>query len=52
MDLESDLIAALRLIKEGNNWVRPEENFEVVVRENLDDKGEQCLIEIKKRIFT
>lgn len=49
--LNPDLIAALRLIKEGNNWVRPEENFEVVVRENLDDKGEQCLIEIKREFL-
>lgn len=30
--LNPDLIAALRLIKEGENWVRPEENFIVVAR--------------------
>ncbi|HHL2712540.1 TPA: hypothetical protein ACQ39K_004152 [Yersinia enterocolitica] len=46
--LNPDLIAALRLIKEGANWVRPEENFEVVAREILDEKGEQRLIEIKR----
>lgn len=46
--LNPDLVAALRLIKEGNNWVRPEENFEVVARETLDENGEQRLIEIKR----
>lgn len=46
--LNPDLIAALRLIKEGSHWVRPEENFEVVARETLDEKGEQLLIEIKR----
>ena len=46
--LNPDLVAALRLIKEGDNWVRPEENFVVVAREILDEKGEQRLIEIKR----
>ncbi|OAT20746.1 hypothetical protein M979_0474 [Buttiauxella noackiae ATCC 51607] len=46
--LNPDLIAALRLIKEGEQWVRPEENFVVVAREVLDEKGEQRLIEIKR----
>lgn len=46
--LNPDLIVALRLIKEGNNWVRPEENFNVVAREILDEKSEQRLIEIKR----
>ncbi|MDO6499598.1 hypothetical protein [Photobacterium sanguinicancri] len=46
--LNPDLVAALRLIKEGDNWVRPEENFMVVAREILDEKGEQRLIEIKR----
>ncbi|MCX3310404.1 hypothetical protein ORN12_15585 [Pantoea vagans] len=46
--LNPDLIAALRLIKEGDHWVRPEENFVVVAREILDEKGEQRLIEIKR----
>ncbi len=46
--LNPDLVAALRLIKEGNNWVRPEENFVVVAREILDENGEQRLIEIKR----
>ena len=49
--LNPDLIIALRLIKEGNNWVRPEENFVVVAREVLDEKGEHQLIEIKREFL-
>lgn len=49
--LNPDLIVALRLIKEGNNWVRPEENFVVVAREVLDEKGEHHLIEIKREFL-
>ncbi len=49
--LNPDLVVALRLIKEGNNWVRPEESFVVVAREVLDEKGEQCLIEIKREFL-
>jgi hypothetical protein len=46
--LNPDLVAALHLIKEGDNWVRPEENFVVVAREILDENGERRLIEIKR----
>ncbi|PCF93871.1 hypothetical protein [Vreelandella nigrificans] len=46
--LNPDLVAALRLIKEGSHWVRPEENFIVVAREVLDENGEQRQIEIKR----
>ncbi|WP_110674235.1 hypothetical protein [Salinicola sp. RZ23] len=46
--LNPDLVAALHLIKEGDNWVRPEENFVVVAREILDENGEQRLVEIKR----
>lgn len=49
--LNPDLVIALRLIKDGTNWVRPEENFVVVAREVLDEKGEQCLIEIKREFL-
>ncbi len=49
--LNPDLIVALRLIKDGNNWVRPEENFVVVVREVLDEKGDHRLIEIKREFL-
>ncbi len=46
--LNPDIVIALRLIKEGTKWVRPEENFVVVAQEKLDEKGQQCLIEIKR----
>lgn len=49
--LNPDLVAALRLIKEGEQWVRPEENFVVVAREVLDKSGEQHLIEIKREFL-
>lgn len=49
--LNPDLVVALRLIKEGGNWVRPEENFVVVARELIDEKGEQRLIEIKREFL-
>jgi hypothetical protein len=49
--LNPDLVVALRLIKEGNNWVRPEENFVVVAREVLDEKGNHRLIEIKREFL-
>ena len=49
--LNPDLVVALRLIKEGNNWVRPEENFVVVAREVLDEKGDHSLIEIKREFL-
>lgn len=49
--LNPDLVVALRLIKEGSNWVRPEENFVVVAREVLDDEGEPRLIEIKREFL-
>lgn len=47
--LNPDLVVALHLIKEGNNWVRPEENFAVVAREILNENGEHRLIEIKRQ---
>lgn len=46
--LNPDLIVALRLVKEGDNWVRPEEDFVVVAREAFDDDGNHRLIEIKR----
>jgi len=49
--LNPDLVVALRLIKEGTNWVRPEENFVEVAREVLGEKGEQRLIEIKREFL-
>jgi hypothetical protein len=49
--LNPDLVVALHLIKEGNNWVRPEEDFVVVAREVLDDEGNHRLIEIKREFL-
>jgi hypothetical protein len=49
--LNPDLIVALRLIKEGNEWVRPEENFTVVVREVFTAEGSHCRIEIKREFL-
>ena len=49
--LNPDLVVALRLVKEGNNWVRPEEDFVVVAREVIDADGSHCLIEIKREFL-
>lgn len=49
--LNPDLVVALHLIKDGANWVRPEENFVVVAREVLDEKGDHRLIEIKREFL-
>ena len=46
--LNPDLVVALKLIKEGTNWVRPEENFVVVARELLDEDGYHQRIEVKR----
>lgn len=46
--LNPDLVVALRLIKEGPNWVRPKEDFVVVAKETLDGDGDHSLIEIKR----
>ena len=49
--LNPDLVVALHLIKDGTNWVRPEENFVVVAREVLEEKGDHRLIEIKREFL-
>lgn len=49
--LNPDLVVALHLIKDGKNWVRPEEDFVVVAREVIDDKGHHRLIEIKREFL-
>ncbi|HNS17353.1 MAG TPA: hypothetical protein PKI34_05990 [Bacteroidales bacterium] len=49
--LNPDIVVALHLIKDGTNWVRPEENFVVVAREVLDEKGNHRLIEIKREFL-
>ena len=49
--LSPDLVVALRLIKEGNNWVRPEEDFVVVAHEMIDEDGSHSQIEIKREFL-
>ncbi|WP_322007999.1 hypothetical protein [Paraburkholderia tropica] len=49
--LNPDLVIALRLIKEGANWVRPEEDFVVVARELIDADGCHTQIEIKREFL-
>jgi hypothetical protein len=49
--LNPDLVVALRLIKDGQNWVRPEEDFVVVAREVLDEEGRHRRIEIKREFL-
>ena len=49
--LSPDLIIALRLVKEGNSWVRPEEDFVEVVREKVDKDGSHTSIEIKREFL-
>ena len=49
--LSPDLVVALHLIKEGRNWVRPEEDFVVVARETVGSDGSHSLIEIKREFL-
>ncbi|CAN7617207.1 hypothetical protein LJR260_004398 [Variovorax paradoxus] len=49
--LNPDLVVALRLIKEGTKWVRPEEDFVEVARESFDENGAHCLVEIKREFL-
>lgn len=49
--LNPDLVVALRLIKEGPNWIRPEEDFVVVARETVGSDGSHRLIEIKREFL-
>ncbi len=49
--INPDLYIALRLIQDGGKWVRPEEDFTVVIREKFDKEGNHALIEIKKEFL-
>lgn len=49
--LSPDLVIALNLIKEGSNWIRPEENFVIVARETFSGDGEYSQIEIKREFL-
>src|SRR5690606_7477535 len=49
--LNPDLVIALRLIKDGHQWVRPEEDFVVVARETVGERG-HTQIEIKREFLS
>lgn len=49
--INPDLIIALGLIQDGTDWVRPEENFIVVIKESFDDAGNHVSIEIKREFL-
>ena len=48
--INQDLIMALDLVKEGNNWVSPSQDFDVVIKEEFSEDGSFSAIEIKKAI--
>lgn len=45
--LSQDLVLALRLLQEGDQWVRPQEDYAVVVRQRRDADGLVVAIEIR-----
>lgn len=47
LHLSQDLVMALRLLKEDDHWVRPEEDYAVVARQRRDAEGEIVAIEIR-----
>lgn len=47
--LNHDLVFALDLIEQGDNWVRPDEGFEIVIRQHRDNEGKIFKIEIKAK---
>ena len=49
--INPDLIMALQLVKEGDTWVSPLENFTPVIKEVLDKDNNHVLIEIKKEFL-
>ena len=45
--LSQDLVMALRLLQEEDRWVRPDEDYAVVVRQRRDAEGSIVAIEIR-----
>jgi len=45
--LSQDLVMALRLLQEGDQWVRPDEDYAVVVRQRRDAEGSIVAVEIR-----
>jgi hypothetical protein len=46
-----DLVMALRLIQEGDTWVRPEEGYVDVIRQRRDNSGKVVTIEIRSEFL-
>lgn len=47
--LDQDLALALNLLREGDDWVRPEDDYEIVVRLIRDENNEPIKVEIKNK---
>ena len=46
--INPDLILALKLVREGNDWISPYDDFDVVIKETYRDDGKPESIDIKK----
>ncbi len=49
--INPDLILALRLIQEGDIWIRPEEGYVDVIRQRRDNSGQVIAIEIRSEFL-
>ena len=49
--LNQDIIFALRLLREGDDWVRPNEMYSVVARLRRDDNGKPLVLEMKSEFL-
>jgi hypothetical protein len=49
--VNQDLILALRLLQEGDTWVRPEEDYVQVIRQRKDATGRVISIEIRSEFL-
>lgn len=47
--VNQDLIFALDLVEEGDNWIRPDEGYDVVIRQTRNETGNVCKVEIKTK---
>lgn len=47
--INQDLVFALGLKEENDNWIRPDEGYDVVIRQERNDKGEIIKVEIKQQ---
>ncbi|MEH0860381.1 hypothetical protein [Halobacteriovorax sp. DPLXC-1] len=49
--LNQDLVTALNLLREGDVWIRPEEDYEEVVKLTRNSENRPVLIEIKSKFL-